>query len=58
MTTQPLPLSLSPLPHYPVLNPPEHSYINERYCTTLKLKRKSKNIGNVTSTIGCYPRNG
>ena len=31
---------------------------NNRPNTTLKLKRKSKNIGNITSITGCYPRNG
>ena len=25
---------------------------------TLKLKRKSKNVGNITSIMGYYPRNG
>ena len=25
---------------------------------TLKLKRKSKNMGNITSLMGYYPRNG
>ena len=24
----------------------------------LKLKRKSKNVGNITSVMGYYPRNG
>ena len=27
------------------------------HSTTLKLKRKSKNVGNITSIVGCYPRN-
>ena len=25
---------------------------------TLKLNEKSKNLGNITSTMDCYPRNG
>ena len=25
---------------------------------TLKLKIKSKNVGNIASIMGCYPRNG
>ena len=31
---------------------------NKRTSTTLKLKRKSKNMKNITSITGCYPRNG
>ena len=31
---------------------------NNRPSTILKLKRKSKNMGNITSIMGCYPKNG
>ena len=31
---------------------------NNRRYTSLKLKRKSKNVGKITSIVGCYPRNG
>ena len=31
---------------------------NNSYNTTLKLKRKSKNVGNITYIMGSYPRNG
>ena len=46
------------LPSYPILNPPKNSYINERHSTTLKLKRQSKNVENITYIMGYYPRNG
>ena len=47
-------------PRYPILNPAEKHYINERHSTTLNIEveQKNKNLGNITSTIGYYPRNG
>ena len=38
---------------------PKNGYINERHSTTLKLKKnnnKYKNVGNITSIIGYYPK--
>ena len=57
MTPQPYPPTF--LPHYPILNPLEKQlYINERHNMTLeKVKmKKSKNVGNITSVMGYYPR--
>ena len=31
---------------------------NNRPNATLKLERKSKNMGNIKSIMSCYPRNG
>ena len=42
----------------PILNPPEKQLKKKAQHWTLKLKRKSKNVGNITSIIGYYPRNG
>ena len=36
------------------------SYINERYSTALdiEIEKKNLNVGNITSIMGYYPRNG
>ena len=36
----------------------KNCYLNEKHSATLKLERKSKNVGNITSIMGYYPRNG
>ena len=47
-------------PRYPILNFAEKPYINERHSATLntEVQQKNKNLGNITSIIRYYPRNG